>query len=148
VQDDPDPPRKFYTMKAKEIERLNPAAGEQTKTGAISVRDHLTQPANLPPPRTAPAAAPPSVNDVQAIVQTNAAKEHAAGLNDVAMGRPRQPSRRKRDYITTLLLGNGVILFFTAFAGINAISLLFGFAGVILFSSSATWVIWQVMDDY
>ncbi len=150
MPDDPDPPRKFYTMKAKEIERLNPARGESAKTGAISVHDHLAQAAktSAPRPSPTPASAPAAPNDVVALVQANAVKETAAGLHDVALDRPKKPSRKKRDYLFTLAVGNSLIIGLTVIVGFNVMTLVFSLSGLILFNASTTWIIWQVMDDY
>jgi hypothetical protein len=154
VRYDEDPPRKFYSLKAREIERLNPARGEASPPPALptDIKEHLARAAAAPPSpgSTRPDGAfpAPPLNDVQQLVQTNALKEHAAGLNDVAIGRPKRPSRRKRDYLFAMITGNCLILGMTIIAGLNLVSLVFSLAGLILFNASVTWIMWQVMDDY
>ena len=148
MPDEDDPPRKFYTLKAREFERVNAKPGQPAKTGVIDVRDHLRDAATVARQNPKPAETPAAQNDVQALVQANAAKEHAAGINDTALHRPRRPSRRKRDYVITMAVGNGILLLLLGVFGLNMGTLIFGLAGFILFNLSVTWIMWAIMDDY
>ena len=96
----------------------------------------------------APIAAPtPAPNDVYQVLQDNLARENAAGLN-VVRPVPKRPSRRKRDFWLVLIGGNLAIMASVGFTSINVMTVIYGFAGVILLSSGLTWIMWFVMDDY
>src|SRR5688500_9204977 len=101
MSDEPDPPRKFYQLKPKEFEQVNPpVTGAPADSAPTGVQGHL-QAANTRP-GSAPAPAKPSgaLNDVQAILRDNLARANAAGLNDLAP-KPKRRSRRNRDYWLT-----------------------------------------------
>ncbi|MBI5382840.1 MAG: hypothetical protein HZA31_13155 [Opitutae bacterium] len=86
-------------------------------------------------------------NDVHAILHANQQREKAAGLYEVTPPPPRR-SRRKRDFWLCLVLGNLVIVGSVGLTSINAVTVIYGFSGVLLFTSGFSWVMWQVMDDY
>ncbi|HUR56170.1 MAG TPA: hypothetical protein VM029_00565, partial [Opitutaceae bacterium] len=139
MADDADPPRKFYELKPREFDRVNPpvAAERMVQPVAlpgsapdpsvpIDVRDLIRQGAGQGKIlRTSAQAASASSaanaeNDVHAILQENLARANAAGLNEVAP--PTRPyRRRKRDYLLLLFLGNAFI------AGLYSLEMLFGF---------------------
>jgi len=152
VQDEPEPPRKFYGFKAREFERANatneakpagdasPTAGPEPRpntVGPIDVHDLIRSGAG-PLPSRHPGAA--RTNEVHDILRENLARANDAGLNEVKPRRRR--SRRRRDYFITLCLGNSLLL-----AG-ALIMPVFGIAGMILFNIGYTWITWYVMDDY
>ena len=96
----------------------------------------------------APTATPtPVPTDVYQVLRDNLARENAAGLN-VVRPVPKRPSRRKRDFWLVLIGGNLAIMASVGFTSINVMTVIYGFAGVILLSSGLTWVMWFVMDDY
>jgi len=95
-----------------------------------------------------PTAAPtPAPTDVYQVLQDNLARENAVGLNVVKPVPPRR-SRRKRDFWLVLIGGNLAIMASVGFTSINVMTVIYGFAGVILLSSGLTWIMWFVMDDY
>ncbi len=79
--------------------------------------------------------------EIHDVLRGNHAKADQAGLNHLAP-RERRPSRRKRDYLITMILGNIALLVGTA------ISPVFGAAGLIIFNLGITWIMWFIMDDY
>ena len=96
------------------------------------------------PPSTAPTPAP---TDVYQVLQDNLARENAAGLNAVKL-QPRRRSRRKRDFWLVMIGGNLAIMASVGATNINVMTVIYGFASVILLSSGLTWIMWFVMDDY
>lgn len=161
MSEEPDPPRKTYGFKPRDFETANthppmapappprPDPGIQPAAeGRIDVRDLAllakVKPAATPPP---PKPAGPA-SDVHAMLSENLAVANAAGLNRVAPTQGR-PSKRKRDYVIVMVAGNGGLLtLFAVVIGFNLFSCLFLAAGMIFFSSAATWIMWHVMDDY
>lgn len=153
MPDDPDPPRKFYGFKDREFERANPpppplpisgpppadSGPVEPDSGRIDVRTLAREAsAGLRPlgqhrPRNRP-------NEVHAILRENLDRANEAGLNAVNPG-PRR-SRRKRDYLVTMILANALLV-----AG-TFIMPVFGIAGLIVFNLGYTWIVWVVMDDY
>ncbi|MEO7412496.1 MAG: hypothetical protein ABIZ81_03995 [Opitutaceae bacterium] len=123
MRDEPDPPRKIYELGKAEFKRVNAT------------------------PATAGAAAPAPAQDVQAHLRDNLARAKAAGLNELAPQPPRA-SRRKRDYWTLFLIGNGFFGIAVAYWGPQSMPGAFAFSGMILFSAAITWLMWVVMDRY
>jgi hypothetical protein len=148
MRDEPDPPRKFYRLKAPEFESVNaPANAAPRDATPTSVQGHLRA-ANVSPPvsSSVPAAAQPA-NEVQALLRDQSARMRAAG-EDTVVPKPRRRSRRARDFWLLLLTANGFFAF-TAFGPYrNAMTLTYGIAGMILTTISLVWVMWFVMDDY
>lgn len=163
MSDEPDPPRKFYTLKPKEFEAVNPPVPRRDAEpagptearpagGPIDVRELIKSATVDPAQRVlAKSGATQLVagNDVHAILKENLAHANAAGLNDLTP-KPRRKSKRKRDYILTMLAANPpmVALFVWGLHQHNVILLVYVGAGVILFNVSFTWVMWFVADDY
>ncbi len=158
MADSDDPPRKLYQLEPRDFERVNatpssdtdaaPAApGAPAEPGPIDVRDLARLAAHGQPllsPRREPA---PGRTDVHGVLQENLARANAAGINDVDLT-PRPPSRRKRDYWFTLVAGNATIVGLVLLLGLNPMTVMFGFGGVIVFSVGLTWIMWFVMDRY
>jgi hypothetical protein len=159
VMPDPtDPPRKFYKLKPTEFEIVNaPSGSAPVDSTPTNVQAHLRaanagQPKVKARPATPATPAPPSVpvpreNDVHAMLRDNLARANAAGLNDVPVG-PKRRSRRKRDYFLLLIPVNGFFGFMAFGPHANAVSFVYGLAGIVVFSIGLTWVMWFVMDDY
>lgn len=84
---------------------------------------------------------PREETEIHATLRDNHARADAAGLNEVTP-RERRPSRRKRDYLAALLLGNAALIVGTM---LNPV---FGAAGLIIYNVGVTWIMWFVMDDY
>jgi hypothetical protein len=114
-----DPPPKKYGLKPKEFERVNAEPGTQ---------------------------APSADHDVYAILQANRAREQEHGLGEVEVKAVK--SRRRRDYWLLLFFGNIVIVGTAAVVGLNIMTMVYAFSGLILFSCGLTWIMWFVMDDY
>jgi hypothetical protein len=89
----------------------------------------------------------PAPTDVYQVLRDNLARENAAGLNVVKPVPPRR-SRRRRDFWLVLIGGNLAIMASVGFTSINVMTVIYGFAGVILLSSGLIWIMWFVMDDY
>ena len=75
------------------------------------------------------------------MLRENLARANATGLNDVALPAKRI-SRRTRDYVIALILGNALLAIATV------ISPIFGAAGLIIYNLGLTWIMWFVMDTY
>jgi hypothetical protein len=167
VAGDPsDPPRKFYGLKPKEFERVNPPVAGQPPPSSppsppasppksreldpskpIEVRE-LFQQASTPGPVLSKGPRN-DLNDVHVVLKDNLARANEAGLNEVPL-RPKRPSRRKRDYML-LMIGTNAGLAFLAigfFRSHNVIGFVSAMAAIGMLSASITWVMWFVMDDY
>ncbi|MDB6167512.1 MAG: hypothetical protein JWM88_376 [Verrucomicrobia bacterium] len=139
----PEPPRREFRFKPTTFERANPATGAENNP-PIDVRDIFRQASAGPPkPRATP---DPAANEVHDILRANLARENETGRNDVAP-EPRRASRRKRDY-WFLLLGGYLLFAIIAVISRNYVVLVFGGAGMILYTLGVTWIMWHVMDDY
>jgi len=114
-----DPPRKNYSMKARQFERVNSPG----KAPAKSVE-----------------------HDVHAILLQNRAREQQAGLNEVVF-RPVR-SRRKRDFWALFLIGNLVFAVAAVLGRHNPLVFTVASAGIAVFSLGLTWIMWFVMDNY
>ena len=150
MPDDSDPPRKFYDLKPKEFERVNApprsvapvtegSAQSPAATDKIDVRDLIRRGMEGVPLLSANGTAN-RANEVHTIQRDNLARANEAGLNRVT---PRKkPSRRRRDYIVTMIVGN------TFFIGGLFVVPIFAAVGIIMFNICITWIMWFVMDDY
>ena len=145
---DPDPPPPNYELRARSFEAVNPPVGSTPSAQSIDVqaliRSALTPAANPAPDEPTRAAA---INDVQAILQANLVYE-ASARQPATPPPPRAPSRRTRDYLFCLIVGNSLIAGFIALSGFNLAVLAFGSAGMVVLTLGLTWVMWFVMDDY
>jgi predicted phage tail protein len=115
-----DPPRKIYTTKPREFERVNAPPGNK--------------------------AGKSTEHDVYAILQQNRSVERQAGLNEVEI-RPVR-SRQKRDYWLLLVLGNALFGLVGWIARNNAFFFVSAVSGAVIFSVGLTWIMWVVMNDY
>jgi len=146
MPDDPDPPRKFYGLKAREFERVNKP---EPDAPGMNVEDHFRAAAAPPRRREPPLATTPAENDVHDLLRQNVERERAAGLDRLKSMEPRQ-SRRKRDFLMLLAAGNGVLLGVLAFGLSEGNAFIMGSAGagMLLFTIGVTWIMWGVMSDY
>jgi hypothetical protein len=143
VPDEPDPPRKFYNFKEREFARDNPQAGTPPPT--VQELAKLAGVHHDPRPRAgAPKAGDP--NDVYQVLARNRRAEQRHNLDTIEIKQVR--SRRKREFWLVLVGGNLAIIALVLVAGIDIMTVVFGLAGLIIFSVGLTWVMWQVMDRY
>ena len=143
--DSPDPPRKDYGFKDRVFQRDNPLTpGQPAMPTAKELAVMAGHPAPAPRPTAAPRAADP--NDVMSILQQNRTVERKAGRDVVEIKEIK--SRRKREFWLLLVGGNLAILGAVWLSGITMITVVFGLAGLIIFSLGLSWVMWQVMDRY
>ncbi len=125
VPDEADPPRKTYAFKPKEFERLNE-----------------------PRPEGETAPPPPAANDVFAIREQIRRREIAAGMDELKPVERPAANRRRRDYWLLLVAGLALLGGIVAVLGLNPMTVVFGFAGSILYTIGLTWVMWFVMGRY
>jgi hypothetical protein len=140
-----DPPRKNYGFKDREFQRDN------VRAAADAPMPTAQELAKMAGPPTAPAkgSAGPKANDpndVYAVLEENRTRERQLGKDEIAIKKIK--SKRRRDYLLLLVLGNLAIVTMVALGGFNPISMIFGLAGIIILSLGATWVMWFVMDRY
>jgi hypothetical protein len=95
---------------------------------------------NDPQPRTPD-------NDVMAMLRLNKEREAQREINGPITHVPKK-SRRLRDYLLSLIGGNLFIIAVVWINGLNPVTLIYGFSGIILLSAGLSWVMFQVMDDY
>lgn len=166
MADENDPPRKFYGLKPRNFERVNPAPeagsspaaevpsdtipidpGPAAATDApIDTRELARAAATNMPLLTGNAAANRD-NEIHALLRENLARANAAGLNDLAPQKRRR-SRRWRDYLLSILLVNGAIIALVLWLGVNAVTFVFGLGGIAIVTTGLAWVMFGVMDDY
>jgi hypothetical protein len=147
VADDADPPRRHYGLKAREFERVNAPATGEARTPTAKELAILAGPSVGSGTKTSGGAnreADP--NDVYRVLKENRAVEQSAGRDEMEIRRIR--SRRRRDYLLLLAGGNLLIVGLVALLGLNVMTVLFGFGGVLIFSLGLTWIMWQVMGRY
>lgn len=121
MPDEAGPPRKVYGLKPKEFERVNTAE---------------------------PGPAAPRANDVFAIQREQREREIASGMDELKPNDRPQSKRRRRDYWLLLLGGNLALIAAALLAGLNVVTAVYVFSGVVLYSIALTWIMWFVMDDY
>lgn len=144
VPDEPDPPRKNYGFKDRDFTRDNPVGPAATPQPTAKELAMMSGP--VVRSKTGGTAKADDPNDVYTALQQNRSVERNHGLD--AMEIRKIKSRRMRDYWFLMIFGNLVIVGGVALSGFNVISALFGFGGIILFSISVTWIMWQVMNKY
>lgn len=140
-----DPPPKAYGFKERAFQRDNAPASAAPPMPTAKELAMMAGPAG-PSPQGATGAKPGDPNDVFIHLQRNRAIEKQAGADKMEIREVK--SRRKRDFWLLLVGGNLAIVAGVAFGGFNVISVIFGLAGLIIFSLGASWVMWQVMDKY
>lgn len=151
MPDDSDPPRKVYGFKEREFQRDNAPASANapaptTQDLAKLAGAPIFKVGAGPADRRTGTGNKADPNDVYAVLQHNRTKEQQHGADEIEIRKIRH--RRRRDYFLLLVGGNVVIIGSVALARFNMISVLFGLAGVIVFSLGLTWVMWQVMGRY
>lgn len=146
MPDVPDPPRKVYGFKDREFKRTNTPASASEHTPTAKELAMMSGPVTPTAPPTLSRARATDPNDVYALLHQNRSVEKRLGLDEIEIRKIR--SRRWRDYLIMLVAGNALIVGLMGFGNINVISMLFAFGGVIVFSVSLTWIMWQVMDKY
>lgn len=142
-----DPPRKNYGFKEREFKHDNTPASPPPPTAkehAITAGHVASASRKVPSPGGVNRTADP--NDVYTVLQQNRAEEKKAGLNEVQIKEIK--SKRKRDYWLTLIGGNIFIVGVVTLIGFNVFTLIYGLAGVVMFSLGLTWIVWQIMDKY
>jgi len=119
MPDEPDPPPKKLALKRAEFESVNEPAS---------------------------AAAPPD-NDAMDILRRNREHEVKIGYAELPPPPTQRISRRNREYLLILTVGNliiGTLLFFSG----DSATFVFLIAGMALLSAGLTWVMLFVIDDY
>lgn len=145
MPDENDPPRKVYGFKERDFKRDNPpAAGGEAMPSAQDLAK-LAGHHHNPGPRTAGAKAD-DPNDVFKVLDQNRSVEKHHHLDDIEIKKVK--SRRKRDFWLILVGGNLAIIGSVFISGINVITVIFGLAGLVVFSIGVSWIMWQVMDKY
>ncbi len=140
-----DPPPKVYGFKEREFKRDN----APTTPPPPSAKEHAIMSGHLarkPQASSGGANRTADPNDVYAVLQHNRAVENKAGLNEVQIREIK--SRRKREYWLTLVAGNLFIVGVVTLSGFNPFSLIYGLAGIVMFSIGLTWIMWQIMAKY
>ncbi len=144
MPDEADPPRKNYGFKEREFKRDNaPGGGANPTAKELAI---LAGPVAQHGKAALGSAKKDDPNDVYAVLEANRAVEKKSGLNEVEIREIK--SRRKRDYLILMIGGNLAILGGVALGGFNIVSVIFGLAGLIMFTLSLTWIMWQVMNKY
>lgn len=140
-----DPPRKHYGFKDREFKRDNAPQSDAAPMPTAKELAMMAGPVvKSPQGATGPKADDP--NDVYATLQKNRSIEKQHGGDRVEIRKVK--SRRKVDFWLMLVGGNVLIVGGVLVLGANVVTILFGFAGVIIFTLSLTWIMWQVMDRY
>lgn len=160
MSDEPDPPRKLYSLKPREFDAVNeprpnalPAITPTRDPGIVAAHDAPIDVRELARQATGkgPALTGPNsvnrTNEVHAMLQDNLSRANAAGLNDLAP-KPQRLSRRKRDYWLLMIFGNLALVTVAVIGRSNPFILVCSLAGVGLVSVAVTWIMWHVMDDY
>jgi hypothetical protein len=140
-----DPPRKNYGFKEREFKRDNaPSPGSAPMPTAKELAVMAGPVTASPKGATTAKAGDP--NDVFTALQQNRRVEQRHGGDQVEIRKIK--SKRWRDFWLLLIGGNLLIVGSVVGLGPNVVSVLFGFGGVVLFSVSLTWIMWQVMGRY
>ncbi len=120
-------------LKPKAFERVNKTDAELQAVAA-----------NKPSGEVVPSAAAPIV--VEEILRGNLTKGPGAVEKPIDLRRKR--SQRARDYWRALIAGNGLLLGSLFLAQGNVAMWVFVGAGVVIFSTGLTWIMWFIFDDY
>ncbi len=141
-----DPPPKVYGFRERGFQRDNAAAGAHPP---LPTAKELAVMAGPEAPLAFRAKAGPKSgdpNDVFHVLQQNRAVERKFGKDRIDIKEVK--SRRQREFWLLLVGGNLAIIASVALSSINVITVIFGLAGLIVFSLGLSWVMWQVMDKY
>jgi hypothetical protein len=140
----PDPPPKTYGFKEREFKRDNATGSADAPPTAQELAKMAGPVVKSPKGATGPKAGDP--NDVYAALQKNRALEKQLRGDQIEIREIK--SKRKRDYWLLLGAGNLVILGIVAVLGLNVMTISFGCVGVLVYSTSLTWIMWQIMGRY
>lgn len=140
-----DPTRKTYGFKERDFKRDNASGAEAPPLPTAKELAMMAGPVT-PSPKGATGPKADDPNDVYSALQQNRAVERQHGRDHVEIKKIK--SKRLRDFAILLVGGNVLIIGSVVVMGPNVVSVMFGFGGVILFSISLTWIMWQVMDRY
>jgi hypothetical protein len=169
MPDDAEPPRKFYGLKPRDYERVNPTrppapvvpprseppVAPPAPDAPIDVRELFRQ-AQTGQPLLSPRARPNSAtNEVHALLRDNHERANAAGLNEVSL-RPKRTSKRRRDYWVMMIAGTAVLGTITGLAALRilagdnsgALFFVYGLAGLVMFNAALWWIMWHIVEDY
>lgn len=146
VPDETDPPRKNYGFKERTFQRDERPSSASRPPVTTQDLAKLAGPVTRSTPVPSNAPKPTDPNDVHAAMQRNRAAEKKSGGDDIEI-RP-VSSRRKRDYWFLLIAGNLAIVLPCVILGANAMTVVAGLAGIIVYSLGLTWIMWQVMGRY
>ncbi|MBI2497659.1 MAG: hypothetical protein HYV75_07010 [Opitutae bacterium] len=144
MPDMPDPPPKSYGFKERAFKRDNALTSAQPPVPTAKQLAMMAGPVVRSGPVAGPKPGDP--NDVYAVLHQNRAVERRFGKDEVEIREIK--SRRVREFWLLLVGGNLAIIGGVFLSGINVITVIFGLAGLIIFSLGVTWVMWQVMDRY
>lgn len=92
-----------------------------------------------------PQEASPAI-EVRKILQDNLTSREAVA--PLVLDLERKWSKRKRDYIFLLLVGNALIFILARFLPADPLMRVLGWSALGLYSVTLTWLMWGVMDDY
>jgi hypothetical protein len=145
MPDEPNPPRKVYGFKEREFKRDNAPSSEVPPAPSVQDLAKMAGHHHDPRPRSAAAKAG-DPNDAFTVLQQNRKSEQLHNLDAIEIKETK--SRRKREFWFLLVGGNLFILGAVWLSGINVLTVIFGLAGLIIFSLGLSWVMWQVMDRY
>jgi hypothetical protein len=84
--------------------------------------------------------------EVHTILQENLAVREA--VTPLILNFEKKSSRRTRDYLILMAMGNGLILLVMNFLPRDPAFRTLGGTGLFLYSAGVTWVMWGVMDNY
>jgi hypothetical protein len=161
MAEDPDPPRKFYALKPKEFERVNPPAPQSapvdlradpgvapTTSGRIDVRDITRQAAQGVPLLDGTNAARNRTNEVHATLRGNFARDVHAGWFHVEAGPDKKRRRRVRNYWLLLAVVDLPLGWFAWKLGPGAaIPYVCALGGIGMFTAVLTWHTWFLRTE-
>lgn len=142
---EPEPPRTTYGFKARTFKRDNPPSSELPPVPTTEELARLAGFHHDPSARHASAKAG-DPNDVLAVLRQNRTAEKKHDLDNIEIRKV--SSRRKSEFWLLLVGGNLLIIATVAATHVNVFTVVFGLAGLIIFSLGLSWVMWQVMDRY
>lgn len=143
MSDEPEPPRKNFGFKDREFKRDNALGGE-----AMPTAEELAKIAgnyHNPKPREYAAKAD-DPNDVFKVLEHNRRVEKRHDFDAIEIRKIR--SQKWRDYWIGMIGVNGTIVGLVLLLGPNVVSVMFGLGGIIIFSLSYSWLMWQIISRY
>ncbi len=133
------PAKRSYGFKANEFKRVNPPGGSPLDVHEVIAAAHRPVSDSPAPSGTAP------INEVTEILRDNA--RLAAQFEKPLEFRPRS-RRRLIDYLTLMVAINGFFLICIIAGRNDMLTVMFSLAGMAVFSSGVTWIMYGVMDRY